>query len=245
MKNLISRAFPLLALIFLVLNISCSHMQDGKFVQIGTPYDLPALLSIYGMSEDNLRQYNPGKSFEDGQWVFIPRHAKSIVHRTSVPRSSATTSFRLPAELNDATKNISFVWPIKQNPRSISSPFGERGRGMHDGIDIPSRRGTKVYAAASGRVIYCKRMKGYGRTVILDHGGGVHTIYAHNSKNIVRVGDRVTPKSVLGLVGASGRATGNHLHFEIRIHGEAYDPVPFLERDNEVYMVNSEDGAPH
>ena len=209
-------------------------MQDGKFVQIGQPYELAVLLEIYGMSEENLRNHNPGKSLVDGEWIFIPRSSKSTIRFNGEGKVSP---YALNADLHEITKDIEFVWPIKQNPISISSLFGDRGFSKHEGIDIPSHRGTKIYAAASGKVIFCKRMKGYGRTIIIDHGKGVHTIYAHNSKNLVRVGNRVTPKSVVALVGASGRATGNHLHFEIRIQGEAFDPLPFLERSKEVFMV--------
>ncbi|MDH4468929.1 MAG: M23 family metallopeptidase [Bacteriovoracaceae bacterium] len=209
-------------------------MKDGKYVQIGNPYDIEMISKVYGLSMESLRDANPEKNFEEGTWIFIPRLREGrVLQETSRSPSSIARQSLIGHQ--------DFLWPIKRNPISISSPFGDRGFGKtHDGVDIPSPRGTKIYAAAKGKVIFCKRMKGYGRLIIVDHGKDVHTIYAHNSKNLVRVGDQVSEKTVIALVGASGRATGNHLHFEVRIDGEAYDPLPFLDQNREIFIGKNE-----
>jgi murein DD-endopeptidase MepM/ murein hydrolase activator NlpD len=86
-----------------------------------------------------------------------------------------------------------------------------------------------VVATASGRVIYSDdRMRGYGNTVILDHGGGVQSLYAHNSKLLVRVGDQVASGEPIAVMGRSGNATGEHCHFEIRRNRVPVDPMAYL-----------------
>ena len=124
-------------------------------------------------------------------------------------------------------------WPVPSSA-SISSPFGyrihpiRRTRAHHDGIDIRARHGADIVAAEAGRVIFSGWSGGYGNTVIIDHGGGLHTLYAHNSLNLVRVGDYVTRGQVIALIGSTGMSTGPHLHFEVRLHGQVQDPKPFL-----------------
>jgi len=102
---------------------------------------------------------------------------------------------------------------------------------MHDGIDIGAARGTPVVAAASGKVVYADhRLSGYGKLVIIRHSGNVFTAYAHNQRNLVRKGDRVRAGSVIARVGSSGRATGAHLHFEVRRGSTPVDPLAYLPR---------------
>ncbi len=121
-------------------------------------------------------------------------------------------------------------------PGKLSSEFGVRSdpvrrkrrqrarRKMHKGLDFIAQRGTLVHAAGSGVVLKAKVMGGYGRVVIVDHGAGVQTRYAHLQRIHVRAGQRVDAGKVVGKVGSSGRVTGPHLHFEVRLHGEAVQP---------------------
>jgi hypothetical protein len=106
-------------------------------------------------------------------------------------------------------------------------PFTNR-RKMHKGVDYRAPRGTPVVAAGPGVVKLARRKSGYGRVVMIDHGHGVQTRYAHLQSIDVDRGDRVFPGSLIGTVGSTGRATGPHLHFELRIDGEAYDPLQVL-----------------
>lgn len=120
-----------------------------------------------------------------------------------------------------------FLWPV--NGR-ISSRFGPRGRGFHYGIDIIAPAGTVVRAAESGVVSYSGWMSGYGRVVIITHASGLQTVYAHNSVNLVREGQRVNKGDPVARVGSTGNATCPHLHFEVRRNGRPVDPLEFLRR---------------
>jgi len=111
----------------------------------------------------------------------------------------------------------------------VSDGFGPRGLRFHAGLDLPAPSGTGVAAAAPGRVSYAGwRAGGWGRLVVVAHRDGVRSLYAHLSRIDVRLGQRVEAGFQLGLVGATGDATGPHLHFEVRVRGAAVDPVPAL-----------------
>ncbi|WP_028059936.1 peptidoglycan DD-metalloendopeptidase family protein [Candidatus Solirubrobacter pratensis] len=106
--------------------------------------------------------------------------------------------------------------------------YGPRGAGWHAGIDFPAATGTPVSAAASGRVVFSGYDDGYGLTVVLDHGDGVRTRYAHLSVAAVAPGAAVAAGRLVGRVGATGHATGPHLHFEVTVRGAATDPARAL-----------------
>ena len=89
-------------------------------------------------------------------------------------------------------------------------------------------------ASAAGKVIFSGWKKGYGRLVVIDHGEGKHTIYAHTSSNKVKKGQFVQKGQKIAAVGSTGRSTGNHLHFEVRLAGVAYNPLNYLPRDREI-----------
>jgi len=116
----------------------------------------------------------------------------------------------------------------------IGSSYGSRRHPifgdvrLHAGIDIAAPTGTAVQAAAAGEVIASRGCGGYGTCVIIDHGGSLATLYAHLSSTRVRLGDRVRAGQVIGGVGATGQATGPHLHFEVRVSGTPVDPMPYL-----------------
>lgn len=118
----------------------------------------------------------------------------------------------------------------------LSSPFGWRrnpvtGRhALHTGIDLAAPRGTPIRAASGGVVVKAGYESGYGRMVEISHGNGLDTLYAHASKLDVKVGDLVSKGQVIAKVGESGRATGAHLHFEVRMAGQPLDPTLFLGR---------------
>lgn len=122
-----------------------------------------------------------------------------------------------------------FIWPANGQ---LSSLFGPRTlrrvRRMHAGIDIGAASGTPIHAAASGQVLFSGRKHGYGKSVILAHNKTMETLYAHMSKILVREGQHITRNQIIGYVGRTGRATGSNLHFETRINGIAYNPLPYL-----------------
>lgn len=122
-------------------------------------------------------------------------------------------------------------WPISGR---VTSPYGYRihpifgTRKLHTGIDISGSSGSPIAAAGSGRVILAETYGGYGRAVVIDHGGGLATLYAHQSSIAVSVGDRVSRGDTIGYVGCTGSCTGPHLHFETRENGARVDPMKYL-----------------
>lgn len=108
-----------------------------------------------------------------------------------------------------------------------SDPFHGSAR-MHAGVDIRGPVGTPVYATADGYVGRAKRVGAYGNLVELDHGKGLQTRYGHLSKILVNPGDRVRRGQLIALMGSTGRSTGSHLHYEVRMDGGAVNPVPFM-----------------
>jgi murein DD-endopeptidase MepM/ murein hydrolase activator NlpD len=132
-------------------------------------------------------------------------------------QSSASTSY-------DGTPSASgFVWPVSG---PVVSGFGMRWGRMHQGIDIGAGYGTPVRAVANGSVIHAGWMGGYGNLVVIDHGGGLSSAYAHLSSIIA--GGGVSQGQVVGYVGCTGHCFGPHLHFEVRVNGSAVDPLGYL-----------------
>jgi murein DD-endopeptidase MepM/ murein hydrolase activator NlpD len=117
------------------------------------------------------------------------------------------------------------IWPVSG---PLTSPFGMRWGRLHPGIDIGVPIGTPIHAAKAGTVIYASWMSGYGNFVIIDHGGGFSTAYAHQSRLAVTVGQQVAQGQVIGYSGDTGESTGPHLHFETRVNGVPENPLNFL-----------------
>jgi murein DD-endopeptidase MepM/ murein hydrolase activator NlpD len=150
-----------------------------------------------------------------------PAFRARAVDAAPAPRSPIETEHRDPPEMRAAL------------PR-LSSHFGQRGdpfrRGarMHYGVDMPGRLGTPVLASAPGVVRFAGPAGSYGGMVEIDHDGALATRYAHLSRILVRPGDRVELGQAVALMGSTGRSTGSHLHFEVRVGGRAVDPLPYL-----------------
>jgi murein DD-endopeptidase MepM/ murein hydrolase activator NlpD len=125
----------------------------------------------------------------------------------------------------DGTVSASgLVWPVGG---PVVSGYGWRWGRMHEGIDIAAGYGTPIQASASGNVIYAGWMGGYGNLIIIDHGGGLATAYAHQSSFVVG-GGTVSQGQTIGYVGCTGHCFGPHLHFEVRVNGAAVDPLGYL-----------------
>jgi lipoprotein NlpD len=123
-------------------------------------------------------------------------------------------------------RKLEFIWPLRG---PVTSWFGVRKGRRHDGIDIAAKKGTPIRAAEKGKVIYSDdEIPGYGNLIIIEHAGGFHSVYAHNSRNRVDVDAFVRREQVVGEVGETGRAKGPHLHFEIRKDQRAVDPMKYL-----------------
>jgi murein DD-endopeptidase MepM/ murein hydrolase activator NlpD len=137
---------------------------------------------------------------------------------------------------------VAFKWPV-DGP--IASSFGRRHKGWHAGVDIQAEMGTPIRAAAEGTVIVSGWERYYGRMIKIEHGGGFTSLYAHNLENLVEVGDVVGAGAVIGTVGRSGRASADHLHFEIRQEGVAYNPLHLLEPQGAPLLISTTTATLH
>ncbi len=167
---------------------------------------------VYGVPLEELVRVNgldDPAALDVGQSVFIP---------------GATELLALPS-----SSSARFDWPVANS--RILSGFGEqRGGHRHRGIDLRGNHGQAVRAARDGRVVYSGAgLRGYGKTIIIDHGNDLQSLYAHNSSLVVREGDHVERGQVIARVGRTGNASTEHCHFEIRRHDVAVDPLHHLQ----------------
>ncbi len=126
-------------------------------------------------------------------------------------------------------------WPVPVY-KKISDYYGYRihpvfkVKKLHTGIDISANHGERVVAASAGTVIYSGTLGGYGKTIMIDHGGGIVTLYGHNSSLVVKEGQEVKRGDTIAKIGSTGVSTGPHCHFEVRKNGAYVDPIPWLKR---------------
>ena len=142
--------------------------------------------------------------------------------------AEATGGMPLPAGPLPTPSAAGFIWPVEG---TFTSPFGWRWGRMHEGIDIAAAEGTPIRAAADGNVIILQseyESGGYGNYTCLDHGGGLSTCYAHQSGFATSSGASVNQGDLIGYVGNTGNSFGAHVHFEVRVNGEAVDPMGYL-----------------
>ncbi len=135
-----------------------------------------------------------------------------------------------------ATKALPNLWPVEGRLMDgfahRTDPFSGEGA-FHKGVDITAPTGTKVRTTADGVVVQSEMVAGgYGRLIIVDHGGGYQTYYAHLSKILVHAGQELRRGEVIGLVGSSGRTTSSHLHYEVRVGGAPINPYKYLANSN-------------
>lgn len=145
----------------------------------------------------------------------------------------------ISSELSKTTDSVKytggqFCWPAPSYTR-ISSPYGYRNHPIyktqkfHSGVDLAAPGGTNILAATDGTVKMAGWNGGYGNCVIIDHGGGISTLYGHASRLLVSKGQKVTKGQVIAKVGTTGNSTGNHLHFEVLINGKTTNPMPYIQ----------------
>jgi murein DD-endopeptidase MepM/ murein hydrolase activator NlpD len=194
----------------------------------------------------------------------IPVNAKNLdVHQTPgtsaqllarmqqvmPPVTEAELNALLPTYAPADPEHLDLLWPVET--RTISSAWGPRMRtrtvrvknqrkkrvryrGRHKGVDLTAPTGTSVFAALDGQVILVGKHRQYGNYVVVEHGNGVVTLYAHHKLNLVHAGDIVRRGQKIAEVGRTGNATGPHLHFELRIDGVQQNPLPALNDEEEV-----------
>ena len=173
---------------------------------------------LYGVNWQTLAKVNQlvdPNHIEVGQTIWIP--SQGGTGGSGAPALAVPSRFVPDRRLQWPTDGV------------LSSGFGMRGGRPHGGIDISGARGTPIVAVDEGVVMFSGRgPDGYGNVVMIDHGNGLMTLYAHNERNVVRQGQRVRRGQTVALMGHTGQASGTHVHFEVHQHGRLVDPLRWL-----------------
>jgi len=177
--------------------------------------DLKGVASLNGIPDPS--------QIETGQRIFIPGAKKVLKVEIYIDDVAAEQGEKSKI----AYKELDFIWPVEGK---ITESFTEVENKKHQGIDISSPLGTPIKASNGGKVIYSNNgIKGYGNLIILRHSEEYVTVYAHNQLNLVEEGTWAEKGQIIGKVGQTGRASGPHLHFEIRKNNKALNPFLFLK----------------
>lgn len=219
----------------------------GMYHRIEPGETLPNIARTYNVDEEALRIINglDDGPVEPGREIFIPgaekpryvvgsaakkpepkgeAGAKRVQSKKSAEVARVAPESEAPAR--EPARDMPFRWPVEG---TLFSKYGPRDGLAHDGIDIAAPEGTPVRAAADGRVIYAgDEVRGYGNLIIVKHEGFYSTVYAHNAENLVSKGDFVEAGQTIAKVGQTGRATGPHLHFEVRVKSKPVNPITHL-----------------
>lgn len=217
---------PLIAIFFLLMTgffSSCATTESGKYVQLKQGETLELVSKRYKVPVWKIRESNEGKSLSSGNWIFIPMDAgfigRNFENSHSLTRESQAYRQHLGKRL---------LWPIPSSKR-VTSYYGKRWGKKHEGIDIAAKMGAHILAIDDGVVIYTgKGLGGYGNLTVLSHHNGLFSVYAHQKKCFIQKGQKIHRGQVIGQVGQTGRATGPHLHFELRRESRALDPLQYM-----------------
>jgi len=190
---------------------------EGVYHKVAKGETLWRISKNYGVGLDSIVEANglsDAAEINAGQVIIIP--GKPAGKSGQAPRQAPVQSV-----------HEEFAWPVKGR---IIAKFGEKkGLIPNKGIDIGAKEGSDVAASRSGRVIFCEeKVKGFGKTVIIDHGDGMQTVYSHNSEILVRTGQDVRRSQSIAKVGSGGRDSAAYLHFEIRKKHKPQNPVHYL-----------------
>lgn len=209
--------------VFQMLQAMRRAIPQSELLQQGFTHDLYYSLFDQEVARDIARREDFGLT------SLLMQQLRGLETGTSRPR--ATPGVADAYRLHEPESSIPFTLPVQG---TVTSPYGPREDPIdhtarfHHGLDIEAPSGTIVHAAAPGRVVFSGAKRGYGNLVIVAHKGGYQTYYAHNAENLVRQGEEVAQAQPLARVGETGRATGPHLHFEVRKDGKPLDPRTFI-----------------
>jgi murein DD-endopeptidase MepM/ murein hydrolase activator NlpD len=182
-----------------------------------------ALLAARREKSDALSQVQEDKASFIAEAESLSAQSAALAARIAAAQQAAQAATSTSSA--PPPSNGQLGWPVAG---PVTSGFGSRWGRMHEGIDIGVPEGTPVHAAAAGTVIYAGWMSGYGNIVVIDHGNGISTAYAHNSQLIVGQSATVGKGFVIALSGNTGHSTGPHVHFEVRVNGTPVDPLGYL-----------------
>lgn len=200
---------------------------------------LSAVVAKTGFSMDNLSAPEP-KGGVGGPFIPVSDDPAAPAFDTAVSRAAREIA------LADRLRRLMPFMPVRRplfGEASVSSPFGYRrdpflGRpALHPGVDLVQAYGAEIFSTAAGRVVHAGPLGGYGNMVEVDHGNGLATRYGHMSEVLVTEGQEVKAGAVLGRIGSTGRSTGPHLHYEVRVNGEPVDPERFLEAGADMFAA--------
>ena len=197
---------------------------------------LDKMFKAAGMDPDNvLNQVRRGYSGQGG-----PLTPLSFSTRGEEPSVEAERANRIQGQMDRlnlyriAAEKAPFASPLK-DPFRFTSGFGRRWGRLHAGTDFAAPHGTPIYATADGVITFSGWQSGYGRMVKIQHEFGIETRYAHNSKLYVNVGQRVSRGQKIAAMGNTGRSTGTHLHYEVRVGGKPVNPMTYIKAANDVF----------
>jgi murein DD-endopeptidase MepM/ murein hydrolase activator NlpD len=217
--------------------------EEGAFHIVGKGDSLRHICDVYGLDFKKVAKINRLKApyaLKKGDTVFLP--AKALLPESKLAkrkcreravRCSSSKALRhkvanaIRGKKHPAVPRMKFPVP----GGVLTSPFGYRWGRFHKGLDIAASIGTPVKACATGRVIFTgsrKRFRRYGNTVLIHHGKGVYTYYAHLQKIVVKKNQKVLQGQKIATVGNSGRSTGPHLHLEVRVTNKMYNPLAYF-----------------
>jgi murein DD-endopeptidase MepM/ murein hydrolase activator NlpD len=217
------------------------HQVEVKKQQIET--DLQEIKSLYAEIADHKSELESNEQAKEEMVSKLSSQIEEMEEISEESEKQLTALAKKAAELEEKKNHIKNYYtggklgmPLKTEWR-LSSPFGYRihpitgKKKLHAGMDMAAPKGTSVYAAESGVVIVAQTWSGYGNCIIIDHGGGLWTLYGHlmNGGILVSRGETVKRGQKIGRVGSTGQSTGNHLHFEVRKNSEPVNPAPYLK----------------
>ena len=250
-KGFYSRFCPvmLVALLCAGCSVMSAPVYEGEVTDYvvkrgDTLFDIAGSCGMHVDLLADLNELDHPERLSIGQVLKVPVSARAVLARS---KPGDMNTFRAPQpepkevvpplELNGSPAAASFgrlIWPVSGG--EFGSRFGTRDGNFHEGIDIRACTGTPVYAAHDGEVVFSgNAWSGYGNMIVI-RGGGIYTVYAHNHQNFVETGDTVEQGDEIASVGKTGRASGSHLHFEVRVDDSlglkvAVNPVLFLKRN--------------
>ncbi|NMA68310.1 MAG: M23 family metallopeptidase [Desulfitobacterium sp.] len=228
------------------LDISNIHELELKLMAILNldEKDLPAInqassqdsLGSQGSQESVMTAFaNPSRGGTSTLPPFLLQNSSEIARE----RQLLEEYYKIALENQDVIERTPSIYPIKGEIKISSefgrrkNPFGGYSNEFHNGVDFPCNYGTEVYATGKGVVKVSGYNRVYGRTIEIDHGNGIETIYAHNSRLLVKVGDKIEKGQLIAYSGNSGRSTGAHLHYGVRVNGKTVDPLKFINFEKE------------
>ncbi len=212
--------------------------------------DAEALIGRLGLNPNRFVAQSMSRVSRTGQGgPFIPASAGSGDSPGADPQfAELFVNWQRVEQLEGAMASLPSYVPAKTY--TLTSGFGFRydpfnGRGaQHAGIDLAGAHGEPIFSAAAGRVVRAQNFAGYGLVVDVDHGRGILTRYGHLSRIKVAVGDKVRMGQTIGAMGSTGRSTGTHLHYEVRIDGQPVNPRPFIESSTYLLAFQQEPAGP-